>query len=72
MCQRYFSDNVCTVSCGNSADFYRSSKMGFIRAFVIAPFIHVYYPWLVKIYPGKETKKVFVRVILGKRMKVTA
>ena len=59
LCQQYFSDETPKI------DSHRSCKMGCIRALVIAPFIHFYYPWLVRIYPGKEKKHIFVRVVLG-------
>jgi hypothetical protein len=48
----------------NDLDMTRSIKMGLIRAFAISPFIHVYYPWLERISPGKSAFRVLSRVVL--------
>jgi hypothetical protein len=45
-------------------DARRTLEMGVIRAAVIAPFIHVYYPFLASLFPSTQFRYVLGRVIL--------
>ncbi len=63
-CQRFFE----TPSAENEKvwkwDSRRSVEMGSIRCFVVAPFIHAWYPMLVVLSPGTSVLRVLGRIAL--------
>ena len=59
-CQKY----IYKRSASEGYNFQQAFEMGITRMVVISPFLHVYYPWLVKVCPGKAPQRVVGRVIL--------
>lgn len=59
-CQKY----IYKRSESQEYNLQQAFEMGITRMVVITPFLHVYYPWLVRICPGKAPQHVIGRVIL--------
>lgn len=57
ICQRYFEGD-------KPYDARRTLELGVIRAFVMAPFLSVYFPWLNSLMPGASTPRVATRVLI--------
>lgn len=53
-CQHFFEQK--------EYDAKRTIHMGVIRAVVLAPFLHVYFPFLARLVPGKSFKSAILRV----------
>ncbi len=67
-CQKYFDKKKVTDN-GKPAETptwnaRRSFEMGLVRAFVITPFIHFWYPFLERVSPGATLFRVFGRVFV--------
>jgi hypothetical protein len=41
----------------------RTTEMGVIRATVVAPLLHLYFPWLLRTFPGTGNFQVLKRVV---------
>ena len=59
-CQKY----IYKRSDSEGYNMQQAFEMGITRMIVISPFLHVYYPWLDRICPGKAPQRVVGRVIL--------
>ena len=59
-CQKY----IYKRSDSEGYNMQQAFEMGITRMIVISPFLHVYYPWLDRICPGKAPQRVIGRVIL--------
>lgn len=55
LCQRYMEER-------EEINWRRTAEMGVIRALVMAPFLHVYFPLLAKTVPGTSMPRVLARV----------
>lgn len=56
-CQRWFEPP------GAAYDARRTLDMGLIRALVLAPLLHVYFPFLAWLVPGRTLPRVLLRVL---------